>query len=294
MSSIPDPVLDGGSFIDYFVHLPQPSQEGMPEDGKTQFETHAAWYDTEDHETVSILSVSTKTHPLGVWMCTQIYLMESPCCVTAWDTLARFMAHGGGGCTLNTYRPLMSMAGTSTCEDGELELFVVVSVDTSKRTHDCVMFGVVYLPSHTGDRYRDVPYELMCFEDPAAPMSQTVHMPKVLNVSGEHVIPQSVRQARSLKDADKWLAAEEEEMESIKHTKVITHTSVYLPEGIIAIITIFIYALKLILLSTIERYKARWVVRGFMEIPDVHFNPHATHTHVALDSSLLIMISLVV
>mmetsp|Transcript_46180 Transcript_46180/g.86178 ORF Transcript_46180/g.86178 Transcript_46180/m.86178 type:complete len:118 (+) Transcript_46180:1-354(+) len=116
--SSPDPVLDDGSFIDYFVHLPQPFQDCMPEDGKAQLMTHAAWYDAEDHETVSILSVSTKAHPMGVWTCTQVYLMESPCDVTAWDTLARFVAYGGGGCTLNTYHPLMSMAGTCTGENG--------------------------------------------------------------------------------------------------------------------------------------------------------------------------------
>eukprot|EP00241_Pyramimonas_parkeae_P008205 CAMPEP_0114270248 /NCGR_PEP_ID=MMETSP0058-20121206/27125_1 /TAXON_ID=36894 /ORGANISM="Pyramimonas parkeae, CCMP726" /LENGTH=170 /DNA_ID=CAMNT_0001388949 /DNA_START=1089 /DNA_END=1599 /DNA_ORIENTATION=+ len=50
-------------------------------------------------------------------------------------------------------------------------------------------------------------------------MSPTVTVPKALNVSGEHVIPQTARQARNLKDSAKWLAAEEEEMESINHNK---------------------------------------------------------------------------
>jgi len=72
------------------------------------------------------------------------------------------------------------------------------------------MYGVVYPPTHTGDMYRDVPYEQMCFGDPATPMSPTVHMPKALNVTGEHVILQSARQARNLKDSAMWLAAEEE------------------------------------------------------------------------------------
>jgi len=41
-------------------------------------------------------------------------------------------------------------------------------------------------------------------------------------------------------------------------------------------------------------YNVRWVVRGFLEIPDKHFNYDATHAPVASNSSLLIIISLVV
>jgi len=125
-------------------------------------------------------------------------------------------------------------------------------------------------------------------------MSPTVHMPKALSVTREHVIPLSSRRARNLKDSAKWLAAEDEEMASIEHNKVIDCTSTYVPEGIVAITTMFIYALKWTLLNTIERYKARWVVRGFLEILDVHFNHDTTHAPVASDSSLLIMMSFIV
>lgn len=61
-------------------------------------------------------------------------------------------------------------------------------------------------------------------------------------------------------------------MKSIQHTNVIAHTSAYLTEGANTITTMFIYVLKWTHLNTIERYKARWMVRGFMEIPDVHFS----------------------
>lgn len=47
-------------------------------------------------------------------------------------------------------------------------------------------------------------------------------------------------------------------------------------------------------MNMIECYKACWVVRGLMEIPDVHLNPDATHAPVASDSSLLVYVSLVV
>lgn len=94
MSSTPDPVLNDGSSIDYVVQLPQPFQDSMSEGGKAQVMAHAAWHDAEHHEAVSILSVSTKSCPLHVWMCTRLYLMESPNGVAAWDILARFIAYG--------------------------------------------------------------------------------------------------------------------------------------------------------------------------------------------------------
>lgn len=52
------------------------------------------------------------------------------------DTLARFVAYGGGVCTLNTFHPLMSMTSTRTSEDGGLEEYLIVSFDTSDRARD--------------------------------------------------------------------------------------------------------------------------------------------------------------
>lgn len=88
----------------------------------------------------------------------------------------------------NSYHPLVHLANTRTGEDGELEECVVISIDTCKRTEDSVMYGVVYRLSHSGDWYRGVPYERMCFKDPATPMSRNVRMQKVLNTSCEYVL----------------------------------------------------------------------------------------------------------
>lgn len=65
-----------------------------------------------------------------------------------------------------------------------------------------------------------------------------------------------------------------------------------LPPGIFAISTMFEYALKWTLANTIERCKARWVVRGSLEIIDVQYGPLATHAPVASDSSLMVLLSL--
>lgn len=97
MYSIPDPILDDGSFIEYFVQLPHPFMDSVPEDGKAHLITHAVWNDMEDREAISILSASTKPYPLGIWMCIQVYLIDFPCDVIAWNTLTRFIADAGGG-----------------------------------------------------------------------------------------------------------------------------------------------------------------------------------------------------
>lgn len=68
-------------------------------------------------------------------------------------------------------------------------------------------------------------------------MSPTVHIPKLLNVLGEYVIPQSARHARKLPDSDKRFVAEEDEMAFIWHNKL---TAPYLPEGFVDINTMFI------------------------------------------------------
>lgn len=150
----------------------------------------------EDHETVSIVVVRTKVFPLDVRMCTQVCLMESACGVTGWDILARFVMYGGGGCTVNLYHPLMSNASSRTGIDGDLEDCLAVIVDTSKRDHECFVHGLIYKLNHTSDRYRDALHELTCFGDLRNP---SVQMTAVLNVSGDHVIPQNARQPQLTK-----------------------------------------------------------------------------------------------
>lgn len=81
-------------------------------------------------------------------------------------------------------------------------------------------------------------------------------------------------------------------MQSIRHNKVIAHASAYLHEGAIAITTVSVHALKWTMVNTIEMHKARWVVREFMEILGVHFNPSTTHVPATLESSLLVSIVL--
>lgn len=70
--------------------------------------------------------------------------------------------------------------------------------------------------------------------------------------------------------------------------------SAYLPDGVVAINSMFMYAWKWTLMNTPEGYMAGWAVLGVMSIPDVYFNPNATHAPVAYDSPLFDVLSLVV
>lgn len=47
------------------------------------------------------LKVGTKQYAAGEWLFTRLYLVMFVCIHSDWDTLSRFMAHGGGGCVLN-------------------------------------------------------------------------------------------------------------------------------------------------------------------------------------------------
>lgn len=69
--------------------------------------THAAYCDKQDHETITIFSVSTNNLPLGVWMCTQVCILESKRASMAWNILARFIAYSSSDRTLNAFDPLM-------------------------------------------------------------------------------------------------------------------------------------------------------------------------------------------
>lgn len=81
-------------------------------------------------------------------------------------------------------------------------------------------------------------------------------------------------------------------MVSIFHNKMIACTSNFLSKCVITITTMVIQALKWTLTNVFQRDKARWVVRGFVEISDAHFNPDAAHAPDASDYSLLMMIYL--
>lgn len=62
----------------------------MPEDNHVKLKAHAAWYNEEDHETISAMKVKTTRLPLGAWILTMIYLILSTCAESFWSVVARF------------------------------------------------------------------------------------------------------------------------------------------------------------------------------------------------------------
>lgn len=93
-------------------------------------------------------------------------------------------------------------------------------------------------------------------------------MPISSNTSAPQVspVPTSVRQA--LRDSN-WLAAMKLEFDALQHNQ--TWTLVPRPPGARIITGKWVFRHKFHSDSTLERYKARWVVRGFNQRADVDF-----------------------
>lgn len=119
------------------------------------------------------------------------------------------------------------------------------------------MNWVVLPPHHEGPKYLDLALAIVQFPPNLPPIPLTMHGPKDRNAAEGQFVPQISRQARSLSDADKWVAAEHEEVRFLADNKKIGRTSPLLPEDVIANTTIFVYALKYALKILIERCKTR-------------------------------------
>lgn len=105
----------------------------------------------------------------------------------------------------------------------------------------------VWSRAPSGPPRTQVPQRSVCrYSAPPAtpPILSTFQGAKILNSVQGHVVPQNSRQARSLLDADKRMTDKHEEMRSIADKKVIAWTSSFLPNGVVAINTKFVYALK--------------------------------------------------
>lgn len=131
--------------------------------------------------------------------------MDSLCDCNARDTLARFVAYGGGGYTLNSNHPPMSMASSHTGVDCALDECLIVPIDTSKHTHGRAMYGEIYSPIHSGDRYRNGTIDLMRFGQPGVHLNPYVQMSAILNVSGDNIIPRVRHAANQTRTFDSLL-----------------------------------------------------------------------------------------
>lgn len=209
--------------------------------------------------------------------------------IGACDTLAIFIAYGGGGCVMNNCYLSMATVRAFARIYRIVDGCVTIYIDTSLRDNKEGVYGVVLAPSHRGSRYLDVPFSDICFPSPTPPMIATHTVPETVNFVADHVMPQSARQARSLRDSSRWIVAEDEGMDSLIQERLIVCTAAYLPLCVVA--TMFVHTFKWTLGDTVERYKAWWVVRGLLEILNVHYDPMATHAHVALNASLMVLLS---
>lgn len=82
--------------------------DSISEDNPANLKAHAAWYNDENHETLSVMEVETTKCLLGAWMLTRLYLMMSTCAERSWSVAARFTETAAVFSTVVT--PLWPMA----------------------------------------------------------------------------------------------------------------------------------------------------------------------------------------
>mmetsp|Transcript_29760 Transcript_29760/g.56101 ORF Transcript_29760/g.56101 Transcript_29760/m.56101 type:complete len:116 (-) Transcript_29760:993-1340(-) len=82
------------------------------------------------------------------------------------------------------------------------------------------MYGVVLPPNHPGPVVFDITFADVRFPPAIPPILSAIQGVKVLNAIQSHVVPQNSQQARSLPDADKWVAPKHEEMQLIADEKM--------------------------------------------------------------------------
>ena len=89
-----------------------------------------------------------------------------------------------------------------------------------------------------------------------------------LYVADDLEAPKTFQEATQCKNSDKWVKAMEDEMNSLKENETFVHTT--LPHGTNLIGGKWVYALKMGLNGE-KRYKARYVAKGYSQVPDIDY-----------------------
>ena len=315
------------SFVNHYTSCPAPFLKHLPSEaaGKQlplKILAHHAWYDADNHECVAILRLSCAKYPKGFWCPAGTYLLHADNKQRNWTTLARYLAYRVSAGFVNEIYPLFTVVRSALPGfEHDMEC-LVVSVDTSRVDSKDTMYGLVHSPEHQmeycdaksvhvtfpSDGVPDsislvvasypsykVTSEKITFTNVSLPMVAGVAMAaKPINMKAGEMVPTHYQQAMTLPAAPKWLGAVDEEIRSMHLKKVFKLTAEKLPPGVKAIGTRFVFDIKLHLDMTIERYKARLVCKGFMQVAGVHFDPDDLHSPTACDLSLMCVFSFVV
>lgn len=96
----------------------------------------------------------------------------------------------------------------------------IISIDTSLQesmgiAYRGIMYGVMFPPSHRGPRCLEVPLSDLCFPSPTYLLITTLTIQNIMISVADNVVPNYSRYARSLPDSARWLAAEDEGMDSV-------------------------------------------------------------------------------
>ena len=143
-------------------------------------------------------------------------------------------------------------------------------------------------PAVINSRYPQRERQARVFGDPL--VRTDIHRPKQLGFHVSSQVPSSYEQAMLSPDRDKWVKAQQDEMESLMQNNTWSYAP--LPLHKTAIDCKWVYAHKLDEHGNIIRHKARLVAKGFLQKDGIDF--HETFAPVMKYKSLRIILALVV
>ena len=220
---------------------------------------HSTVYD--DSETHGLLRVKTPQSPGGTWVWLRAFLdSNSKDSKGNYDKLAEYLKGQSHKTVTNTFYPIFAYCMVSTRKPGGArEPAIVISHDNRTERKK---FG--YMVGYASGDTQDV-------------MTGQVIFPKVAAIVKHDMLnytePKSFEHSKSYPDADRWEEAVNEEVTSIVENKVIDPMDKEdIPVGKNIVDSKIVLKLKFHKDGTIERYKARLVALGFLQIFGLDFD----------------------
>jgi transposase InsO family protein len=227
---------------------------------------HTAFYDTKDKENFGVLKVNCSNFKEPTWVRLQAVLDSD---LTNWDMYDAYMkaAYSRGSFKQNVYYPIFSKI-THKTESGELLYGYVSSTDPTRDLPFCV--SVLDEDSPDGISSIDVLAEqILEFNSTEFAFAAT----NITTQFSTYSVPKSIAHSKSFPDYEEWKKAVDTELQSIYDLQVlrpVLNDTELIGKNIVD--TRFVFDLKRLPNGEIEKYKGRFVAKGYSQMPGEDFN----------------------
>jgi hypothetical protein len=230
----------------------------------------SSYFDVEDHETVGVVLVNNGGAAGEVWMAATTHLTALSCPEIAFEKLIKLMRTAARSGSPNSDYPLFTLVQASTGNVGRFKWrqAVVCAADTSCIESDTTTYTVIFHPDVNPDDSslrdctdQEIKWGLDDNPDPLVAMASCspIEHPQTLSQRAD---PTTYEHALLLPDAGHWVESALSEMRALKAKEVLGWG--WLPAGVHAQKTKFVFKLKFLPTGEIDKYKARLVAKGFL------------------------------